>query len=206
VRASETERKSESDLVVEAPRLQKRPETLRTWVVYSDDAAGIYGGSLRARLVYPSVVTGGNLRVPAGGAVGVEPASDRVDDGFDLLGFRIVRRPWRGSKRVAITFPCQRALREVMHRIKTLTTRRTTSLSLDQLMQVLNPTVRGWTSYHRHAGSSRCFAYLRHYVWWRVIRWLRKKHERLTWKQIRRQCWGTTGPAAKARGSPGPTR
>jgi hypothetical protein len=38
-----------------------------------------------------------------------------VDDGFDLLGFRIVRAPWRGTKR----------LREVMHRIKTLTNRST---------------------------------------------------------------------------------
>ena len=48
-------------------------------------------------------------------------AITHVDDGFDLLGFRIVRRPWRGSKRVAYTFPSKRALREVMHRIKTLT-------------------------------------------------------------------------------------
>ena len=78
VRASETERKSESDSVVEAPRLQKRPETWRTWVAHSDDAALIYGGSLHARLAYLGVVTGGMLRVPAGLAVGVEPASDPV--------------------------------------------------------------------------------------------------------------------------------
>jgi hypothetical protein len=78
VRASETERKSESDSVVEAPRLQKRPETWRTWVVHSDDAAFIYGGSLRSRLMYSGVVAGGMLRVPAGWAVGVEPASDPV--------------------------------------------------------------------------------------------------------------------------------
>jgi hypothetical protein len=45
VRASETERKSDSDSVVEAPRLQKRPETWRTWVVQSDDAVPIYGGT-----------------------------------------------------------------------------------------------------------------------------------------------------------------
>ena len=70
---------------------------------------------------------------------------------LDLLGFRIVRRPWRGSKRVTITFPSQRALREVKHHIKTLTTRTTTNLSLDQLIHVLNPILRCWTNYHRHA-------------------------------------------------------
>jgi RNA-directed DNA polymerase len=117
-------------------------------------------------------------------------AITHVDDGFDLLGFRIVRRPWRRKKRVAITFPSQRALRDVMHRIKALTKRSTTNLSLDRLIHALNPILRGWTNYHRHAASSRTFAYLSHYLWWRVIRWLRKKHERLTWKQIRRRCWG----------------
>ena len=117
-------------------------------------------------------------------------AITHVDDGFDLLGFRIVRRPWKGTKRVAITFPCKRALREVMHRIKTLTNRSTLNLSLDELIHALNPILRGWANYHRHAASSRCFAYLSHYLWWRVIRWLRKKYPRLTWKQIRRRCWG----------------
>jgi RNA-directed DNA polymerase len=117
-------------------------------------------------------------------------AITHVDDGFDLLGFRIVRRPWRGTKRVAITFPSQRALREVTHRIKALTKRNTTNLSLDRLIHALNPILRGWTNYHRHAASSRTFAYLGHYLWRRVIRWLRKKHERLTWKQIRRRYWG----------------
>jgi len=106
-----------------------------------------------------------------------------VDDGFDLLGFRIVRAPWRGSKRVAYAFPSKRALRDVMHRIKTLTNRSTLNLAL-------NPILRGWTNYHRHNASKRCFAYLSYYLWWRVIRWLRKKYPRLTWKQLRRRCWG----------------
>jgi RNA-directed DNA polymerase len=113
-----------------------------------------------------------------------------VDDGFDLLGFRIVRAPWRGTKRAAFVFPSKRALREVMHRIKALTGRSTLNLSLDQLIHALNPILRGWTNYHRHNASKRCFAYLSHYLWWRVIRWLRKKYPRLTWKQIRRRCWG----------------
>lgn len=114
-----------------------------------------------------------------------------VDDGFDLLGFRIVRKPWRGSKRVAYTFPSKRALRDVMHRIKTLTKRSTTNLSLDELIHALNPILRGWANYHRHNASKRCFAYVSHYLWWRVMRWLRAKYPRLTWKQIRRRYWGT---------------
>jgi hypothetical protein len=77
-----------------------------------------------------------------------------------------------------------------VHRTKTLTNRSTTNLSLDELIHALNPILRGWTNYHRHNASKRCFAYLSYYLWWRVIRWLRKKYPRLTWKQIRRRCWG----------------
>jgi RNA-directed DNA polymerase len=87
-------------------------------------------------------------------------AITHVDDGFDLLGFRVKRAPWRAKKRVAYTFPSQRALRTVMHRIKMLTNRSTVNLSLDQLIHALNPILRGWANYYRHAASSRCFAYL----------------------------------------------
>jgi RNA-directed DNA polymerase len=120
-----------------------------------------------------------------------------VDDGFDLLGFRVVRRPRQEGKRVAYTFPSERAFREIKHRIKTLTKRSTGNLSLDQLIHVLNPILRGWANYFRHAASSRCFAYLSHLLWWRVIRWLRKKYPRLTWKQIRRRYWGHTWTGPK---------
>jgi RNA-directed DNA polymerase len=115
-----------------------------------------------------------------------------VDDGFDLLGFRIVRRPRPGHAPVAYSFPSKRALREVMHRIKELTGRTTTNLSLEALIHALNPVLRGWTNYHRHGASKRCFAYLSHYLWWRVVRWLRKKYPRLTWKQIKRRYWQRT--------------
>jgi hypothetical protein len=78
VRVSETERKSESDLVVEASRFLERPRTWWTWVVDSNDGAFFDGGALRAWLFDPGVVAGGMLRVPAGWAVGVAPASDPV--------------------------------------------------------------------------------------------------------------------------------
>jgi RNA-directed DNA polymerase len=112
-----------------------------------------------------------------------------VDDGFDFLGFRIRRRP-RGRVLAAYSFPSEPSLREIKHRIKQLTGRSTIGLSLDALLHALNPILRGWTNYHRHAASKRCFSYLDHYLWWRVMLWLRKKHARLTWKQIKRRYWG----------------
>jgi RNA-directed DNA polymerase len=37
------------------------------------------------------------------------------------------------------------------------------------------------------------FSYLGYFTWWRVMRWLRKKHPKLTWKQLRRRYFGTNG-------------
>ncbi len=113
-----------------------------------------------------------------------------LDEGFDFLGWRVKRYHGPGRAPVAITFPSDRALRDIMHRIKKLTGRATTNLSLDELIHALNSTLRGWTNYHRHNAAKRCFGYLSYYLWWRVIRWLRKKYPRLTWKQLRRRCWG----------------
>lgn len=78
VRASETERQSESELVVEAPRFLERPKTWRIWVDDSNDAASFDGGALDARMLDLGMVAGGMLRVPAGWAVGVEPAADPI--------------------------------------------------------------------------------------------------------------------------------
>jgi RNA-directed DNA polymerase len=112
-----------------------------------------------------------------------------VDEGFDFLGFRIVRLPRPGRAPVAFSFPSKRAVIGLRHRIKQLTTRTTTSLTLDALLHALNPILRGWTAYYRHAASKRTFGHLDHYLWRRLVGWLRKKHPRLTWKQIRRRYW-----------------
>jgi hypothetical protein len=51
--------------------------------------------------------------------------------------------PAPGRAPVAYSFPSKRALHEVMHRIKELTTRTTTNLSLEALIHALNPVLRG---------------------------------------------------------------
>jgi RNA-directed DNA polymerase len=42
-------------------------------------------------------------------------------------------------------------------------------------------------NHYRHAAAKRTFGYLDYDVSWRVGRWLRKKHPRMTWKQINRR-------------------
>lgn len=47
--------------------------------------------------------------------------------------------------------------------------------------------LRGWTNYFRHGVSAATFGYLRAYAWARVVNWLRRKHPKANWKQLRRR-------------------
>jgi RNA-directed DNA polymerase len=115
-----------------------------------------------------------------------------IDEGFVFLGQRVIRKP-KGHKRFVYTFVCDEALASIKRRIKALTGRSTTSLELADLLRTLNSILRGWAAYFRYASAKRTFAYLGDYTWWRVMRWLRKKHPKLTWKQLQRRYFGKNG-------------
>jgi RNA-directed DNA polymerase len=109
-----------------------------------------------------------------------------IDDGFEFLSFRMVRKA-RGGKRQVYTFPSPKAFAAVKRAVKALTRQHTRPWSLEQLLGHVNPILRGWTSFFRFAASKRTFAYLDHYTWWRIARWLWKKHKQPGWKRLRRR-------------------
>jgi RNA-directed DNA polymerase len=110
-----------------------------------------------------------------------------IDDGFEFLGFVIRRKHSGNAKPHVYTFVSDEALASIKRKVKALTSRSTTNLALHQLLRALNPVLRGWAAYYRFAAAKRTFAYLGYYAWWRVIRWLRKKHPKMTWKQLKRR-------------------
>ena len=119
-------------------------------------------------------------------------AVTHIDEGFVFLGQRIVRRP-KGHKRYVYTFVSNEALASIRRKVKALTGRSTTNMELSELIAALNPVLRGWANHFRHAAAKRTLVYLAYYVWRRVTRWLRKKHPRMTWKQIKRRYQGKDG-------------
>jgi RNA-directed DNA polymerase len=109
-----------------------------------------------------------------------------VDKGFDFLGHHVRRVLWCGTK-VGWTFPSKKSLDAIKRKVRGLTDRSTTRLSLKAILHALNPVLRGWSTYFRYDASKRTLAYVDHFVWWRVFRWLRKKHPKRTWKYLRRR-------------------
>jgi RNA-directed DNA polymerase len=110
-----------------------------------------------------------------------------IDEGLDFLGWRIQRRRKRGtSRRYVYTYPSHKAIKAVTGKVKTRC-RQNLNLPLETLLRQLNPVLRGWTAYFRPGVSSIAFGYLRAFTWRQVVRWLRRKHRGITWKELRRR-------------------
>ena len=106
------------------------------------------------------------------------------------MGFAIRRIDRPNRKPAAIVYPSKNALLGVMATLRQLTSCQTQNMTLDGAdPRNLNRVLVGWTGYYRLAASSRTFGYLSHFLWWRIVRWLRRKHPRMTWKHIRREYW-----------------
>jgi RNA-directed DNA polymerase len=110
-----------------------------------------------------------------------------IDEGFDFLGFRIQRRRKRGTtKRAVYTYPSKKALASIVGRVRTLTLR-SSHPTLAALLRQLNPVLRGWCTYFRHGVSKATFGYLDQYTWHRVVRWIRKRHNKTKWDVLYRR-------------------
>jgi RNA-directed DNA polymerase len=124
-----------------------------------------------------------------------------IDDGLDFLGWRIQRHRKRGTDRHYVyTYPSRKAVKAVMEKVRTMCREMDTSQPLDALLRQLNPALKGWCAYFRPGVSSRTFAYLSYYTWQQVGSWLRRKHRRATWKDLRRRyCGSGWWPASEER-------
>jgi RNA-directed DNA polymerase len=89
------------------------------------------------------------------------------------------------------TFIADRPIRSLKAKIRALTFR-TSQQDPGTVLIRLNQIMRGWVNYFRHAACKRTLTSLSHFVWWRVIRWLRTLH-RWTWKDVRRRFTNPTG-------------
>ncbi len=76
--------------------------------------------------------------------------------------------------------------------------RSTVTETLENRLKCLNPLLRGWGNFYRHAwGAKRVFAGIDNHVWWTIQRWLVKKHPDTPINQIAKQ-YGWHKPRQRA--------
>lgn len=113
-----------------------------------------------------------------------------LTEGFTFLGHR-VRLRWdeRWGYWPRIEIPKEK-VNDLRYRIKQMTNRGHTHLSFQQVIDALNPVLRGWGNFYRHCyGAKAVFSRVDHYVWERLRRWLYEKYPKTPRLEIRRRYW-----------------
>ena len=88
----------------------------------------------------------------------------RVTNGFDFLGQHV--RRYRDGK--VLLKPSRRNVRAFLLKVRTIIREEGGCLTAGQLIERLNPLLRGWAWYHRHSASKRTFTKVDR----RIFRWL----------------------------------
>lgn len=97
-------------------------------------------------------------------------------------------KPLQSGRRVGNLFIPKGKLNDLRYRIKALVRATPTGDSLASLIDRLNPILTGWRTYYLYATwACRDFNKLDNWIWWRLGRWLRKKHRKAYWRQLRRR-------------------
>jgi RNA-directed DNA polymerase len=94
-----------------------------------------------------------------------------VKKGFDFLGQNVRRYP----KGKLLTKPSKKNVKTFLDRIRQ-TIKAALGMSAADLIDTLNPMVRGWANYHRHVVSKRTFARVDHAIFSSLWQWARRRH------------------------------
>ena len=106
-----------------------------------------------------------------------------IAQGFDFLGQSVRKFERRGQLgKIQIT-PSQSSLAAIKAKVKDIC-KASGGLTQAQLIDKLNPVLRGWANYHRHVICAESFSKLDSYVWGRLFRWAKRRHPDKTGKWI----------------------
>ncbi|PTE06571.1 group II intron reverse transcriptase/maturase [Mesorhizobium helmanticense] len=145
-------------------------------VRYADDFILLVSGTREEALAEKSALAE-FLRETTG--LELSPEKTKVTaliEGFDFLGFSLGaywNKCYGFGTRVQVP---KHKVADLRHRIKQLTKRNTTLVSLEEKLQEINPILQGWANYYRYcAYACDVFTSLDWYVGDRIWRWLRYK-------------------------------
>ena len=113
-----------------------------------------------------------------------------ISKGFDFLGQTIRKHRRREGHlgKIQIT-PSRNALRAIKDKVKAIC-KTSGCLTQAQLIDRLNPVLRGWANYHRHVICGDTFSKLDSYVWFRLFRWGKRRHNNKSGKWIASRYFG----------------
>ncbi len=104
-----------------------------------------------------------------------------IEEGFDFLGWKIRKYEENGNKKFLIK-PSRKSVKQVLQKIKE-TLRKYRQAKQWNVIQLLNPIIRGWANYHRHNCTSKTFSKIDNHIWEKLRSWVFRRHPKksTTW-------------------------
>ncbi len=122
-----------------------------------------------------------------------------IKEGFDFLGQNV--RKYKGKLLIK---PSKVSIKKILEKVRRIIKGNKTT-SAEDLIETLNPILRGWGYYHRHVVSKVCFTKIDHKIWQATWRWAKRRHpnKRLKWikakyySRVRNNNWSFFGKRNK---------
>ena len=111
----------------------------------------------------------------------------RIEDGFDFLGQHLRKY---GDK--FIVTPSKSSIKGIVFKTRKIIKSHLGSKTVEML-RVLNPVIRGWANYHRHACSKKTFRYVDYCIFKNLWRWANRRHQNKRAHWIRNRYFRTIG-------------
>lgn len=113
------------------------------------------------------------------------------DEGLDFLGFNI--RQFHGSRGpVCLVKPSKKSIQRHLKHVKMIV-KTYRNVAQADLIQVLNPVLRGWANYYRFCNAKEAFEYVDHRVWIMLWAWCKFRHRDKSCAWIRRKYFRRIG-------------
>jgi len=101
-----------------------------------------------------------------------------ITDGFDFLGYRVVRSIGTSGKMVPKVLIPAKAIKQFQYRVRGMLAPNTTQESISAKIIALNRLIRGWCEYYRSTSSPHWgFREVERKLFWDMSHWLGKKYK-----------------------------
>jgi RNA-directed DNA polymerase len=111
-----------------------------------------------------------------------------INNGFDFLSQNIRRYP----KGKLLIKPSDSTVKEFKHKLRVVVFQNL-GASAHELINQLNPILRGWSNYHKHIVSKEIFKEMDYYLWYLLGKWCKRRHPNKSWKWIRSKYFSASG-------------
>jgi RNA-directed DNA polymerase len=110
-----------------------------------------------------------------------------INEGFDFLGFNI--RKYQGKLLIK---PSKKGIQTFLRNIRQIF-KTHKAIKASDLINMLNPKIRGWGNYYRHVVAKQVFEYIDDCIYRSLSQWTRRRHPNKNFAWIRKKYFHSRG-------------